>query len=112
MAVTRKTGSAVWRNRVRRLIREAIEIYRRKGTIPAIGRSLVDIGWEGRIEETFHKALRLNRRSVVGRAKLPGLIYSLGVYRIDAHSGALTAIGRHATAGNPNWIEMLEWPDA
>jgi len=36
----------------------------------------------------------------------------MGVYRIDAHSGALTAIGRHATAGNPNWIEMLEWPDA
>ncbi len=45
----------------RRLIREAVEIYRRKSTIPAIGRSLVDIGWVGRIEETFHKALRLNR---------------------------------------------------
>ena len=45
----------------RRLIREAVEIYRRKSTIPAISRSLIDIGWQGRIEETFHKALRLNR---------------------------------------------------
>ena len=58
--------------RQRRLIREAVEIYQRKGTIPAIRRSLVEIGWEGRIEETFRKALRLNRRSVVGRASGSG----------------------------------------
>ena len=38
----------------RKLIREAVEIYRRKGTIPAISRSLTDIGWQGGIEETFH----------------------------------------------------------
>jgi hypothetical protein len=31
-----------------------VEIYRRKSTIPAISRSLIDIGWQGRIEETFH----------------------------------------------------------
>ena len=68
----------------RRLIREAVEIYRRKGTIPAISRSLTDIGWQGGIEETFHKALRLNRCSLVGHSKLPGLIYSLGVCRIES----------------------------
>jgi len=94
----------------RRLIREAIEIYRRKGTIPAIGRSLVDIGWEGRIEETFHKALRLNRRSVVGRAKLPGLIYSLGVYRIDSDNlvqGVRDALPFHHPAGTR--VFFLQW---
>jgi len=94
----------------RRLIREAIEIYRRKATIPAIGRSLVDIGWEGRIEETFHKALRLNRRSVVGRAKLPGLIYSLGVYRIDSDNlvqGVRDALPFHHPAGTR--VFFLQW---
>lgn len=94
----------------RRLIREAVEIYRRKGTIPAIGRSLVDIGWEGRIEETFHKALRLNRRSVVGRAKLPGLIYSLGVYRIDSDNlvqGVRDALPFHHPAGTR--VFFLQW---
>ena len=94
----------------RRLIREAVEIYRRKSTIPAIGRSLVDIGWEGRIEETFHKALRLNRRSVVGRAKLPGLIYSLGVYRIDSDNfvqGVRDALPFHHPAGTR--VFFLQW---
>ncbi len=57
--------------RQRRLIREAIEIYRRKGTLPAIGHALADLGWQGHIEETFRQALRLNRRAVVGRVKLP-----------------------------------------
>ena len=94
----------------RRLIRETVEIYRRKSTIPAIGRSLVDIGWEGRIEETFHKALRLNRRSVVGRAKLPGLIYSLGVYRIDSDNlvqGVREALPFHHPAGTR--VFFLQW---
>jgi phage tail-like protein len=68
----------------RRQIREAIEVYRRKATIPAIGRSLTDLGWQGEIEETFHSALRLNRRAKVSNAKLPGLIYSLGVYRVES----------------------------
>ena len=68
----------------RREIREAIEIYRRKGTLPAIGRTLAEDGWSGRIEETFRQALRLNRRGVVGRSKLPGTIYSLGAYRVES----------------------------
>lgn len=70
--------------RQRRLIREAIEIYRRKGSLPAIERVLADLGWRGRVEETFRQALRLNRRAMVGRAKLPGTIYSLGVYRVES----------------------------
>lgn len=65
-------------------IREAIEVYRRKATIPALSRSLTDLGWQGEIEETFRTALRLNRRATVSRAKLPGQIYSLGVYRIES----------------------------
>ena len=68
----------------RRDIREAIEIYRRKGTLPAIGRALAEDGWSGRIEETFRQALRLNRRGVLGRSKLPGTIYSLGAYRVES----------------------------
>lgn len=70
--------------RQRRQIREAVEFYRRKGTIPAIRRSLVDIGWEGWIEETFRSAFRLNRRARLNTKKLPGEIYSYGVYRIHS----------------------------
>ncbi|MCC7556621.1 MAG: hypothetical protein KO254_11035 [Methanoculleus marisnigri] len=94
----------------RRSIREAIEIYRRKATIPAIGRSLTDLGWQGRIDETFRKALRLNRRSIVGRAKLPGLIYSLGVYRIDSDNivqGIRPGLVFHHPAGTK--VFFLQW---
>jgi phage tail-like protein len=94
----------------RRLIREAIEIYRRKGTIPAVGRSLSAVGWQGRIDETFHKALRLNRRSTVGRAKLPGMIYSLGVYRIESDNivqGIRSGLDFHHPAGTR--VFFLQW---
>jgi hypothetical protein len=94
----------------RKLIREAVEIYRRKGTIPAISRSLTDIGWQGGIEETFHKALRLNRRSLVGRSKLPGLIYSLGVYRIESDNivqDVRPALTFHHPAGTK--VFFLQW---
>lgn len=67
----------------RREIHEVIESYRRKGSIPAIHRSLTNVSWEGRIEETFRKAMRLNKRSRIG-VKLPGRIHSLGVYRIES----------------------------
>ena len=66
----------------RQRIKEAIPLYRRKGTIPAIRRSLTDLGWQGQIEETFRSALRLNRRSKLEAARLPGRIYSLGVWRV------------------------------
>ncbi len=70
----------------RREILEIIEQYRRKGSIPAIRRALINVGWQGEIEETFRSALRLNRRSVITRAKLPGELYSLGVYRIGSRN--------------------------
>lgn len=67
-------------------IQEIVEQYRRKGSIPAIRRALINVGWQGEIEETFRSALRLNKRSVITRAKLPGELYSLGVYRIESRN--------------------------
>ncbi|MGB9619881.1 MAG: phage tail protein [Armatimonadota bacterium] len=69
-----------------REIREIVEQYRRKGSVPAIRRALINIGWQGEIEETFRSALRLNKRSVITHAKLPGELYSLGVYRIESRN--------------------------
>ena len=66
-------------------IKEVIEFYRRKGTIPAMHRSLVRIGWEGEIKETYRETIRLNRRAQIGMAKLNGRRYSLGVYRVESH---------------------------
>lgn len=70
----------------RREIHEIVEQYRRKGSIPAIRRALINVGWQGEVEETFRSALRLNRRSMIARAKLPGELYSLGVYRIESRN--------------------------
>jgi len=70
----------------RREIHEIVEQYRRKGSIPAIRRALINVGWQGEIEETFRSALRLNKRSVIARSKLPGELYSLGVYRIKSRN--------------------------
>lgn len=70
----------------RREIREVIEQYRRKGSVPAIRRALINVGWQGEIEETFRNALRLNRRAVIAHAKLPGRIHSLGVYRVESRN--------------------------
>ena len=98
----------------RREIREAIETYRRKGTLPAIGRALADHGWSGRIEETFRQALRLNRRAVVGRSKLPGSIYSLGAYRVKSDTvipGLRERLAFHHPAGTRafflQWLALL-----
>ncbi len=91
-------------------IREAIEIYRRKGTLPAIGRALAEDGWSGRIEETFRQALRLNRRGVLGRSKLPGSIYSLGAYRMISHTvtpGLRDRLRFHHPAGTR--VFFLQW---
>ena len=103
----------------RREIREAIEIYRRKGTLPAIGCALADHGWRGRIEETFRQALRLNRRAVVGRSKLPGAIYSLGAYRVESDTvtpGLRDRLAFHHPAGMRafflQWLALLMSPGA
>ncbi len=94
----------------RREIREVVEQYRRKSTIPAIRRALVDIGWKGEIEETFRKALRLNKRSVANHAKLPGRIHSLGVYRVECRNlvpGVRAALAEHHPAGMK--VFFLQW---
>lgn len=94
----------------RRLIREAVEIYRRKGTIPAIDRSLASIGWEGQIEETFRSTLRLNSRSRLSSAKLPGNVFSLGVYRVHSLNlaeGVRDALSFHHPAGTRAFF--LQW---
>lgn len=94
----------------RREIREVIESYRRKGSIPAIQRSIINVGWEGKIDETFRKALRLNKRSRISDAKLPGRIYSLGVYRIECEnliSGLREALMPHHPAGMKTYF--LQW---
>lgn len=96
--------------RQRREIRQAIEFYRRKGSIPAIGRSLHRVGWEGRVTEAFHNVLRLNRRAVVGASKLPGRIHSFGTYRIesnDVYHGIREALLPHHPAGTR--VFFLQW---
>ncbi len=70
----------------RREIAEIVEQYRRKGSVPAIRRSLINVGWQGDIKEMFRGALRLNKRSIITRAKLPGRIHSLGVYRVECRN--------------------------
>ena len=95
----------------RRRIREAVEIYRRKGTIPAIQRDLSALGWQGELEETFRSALRLNSRSRMGGSKLPGLVFSLGVFRVlcknqtDRLRQAL--VFHHPTGTRCFWLQML-----
>jgi phage tail-like protein len=95
----------------RRRIRETVEIYRRKGTIPAMQRDLAALGWQGELEETFHSALRLNARSRVGRSKLPGLVFSLGVFRVlckNQTDGMRQALALHHPAGTRCfWLQML-----
>jgi phage tail-like protein len=94
----------------RREIREIVEQYRRKGSIPAIWRSLTNVGWEGRIDETFHSALRLNKRSAANHAKLPGRIHSLGVYRVECRNlvpEVRAALAEHHPAGMK--VFFLQW---
>ncbi len=94
----------------RREIAEIVEQYRRKGSIPAIGHSLINVGWEGEIDETFRSALRLNKRSCTNASKLPGRIYSLGVYRIiceNITSGLRDALREHSPAGTK--VFYIQW---
>ena len=86
----------------RNIIREAVPIYARKATIPAIRRSLTEIGWSGELEETFRRAFRLNSRPLLNSSKLPGLIHSLGVYRViclNQTGGLRDALTFHHPAG-------------
>lgn len=68
----------------RRALREAVEFYRRKGTIPAIVRSLENIGWRGRLYETFRGMVRTNRRARLNGLRLAGTVFNQGVYRVES----------------------------
>lgn len=98
----------------RRRVREAVEIYRRKGTIPAIERDFNALGWQGELQETFRSALRLNARSRLSKAKLLGLVFSLGVFRVlclNQTEGLRDALVFHHPAGTRCfWLQfLLEW---
>jgi phage tail-like protein len=68
--------------RERKLLKLAIETYRRNGTMPSLGFDLRVADFEGDAEETYPKALRFGTRSRLAQAKLPGRVYGLGVYRV------------------------------
>jgi phage tail-like protein len=98
----------------RRRVREAVEIYRRKGTIPAIERDFKALEWQGELQETFHSTLRLNARSRLSNAKLPGQVFSLGVFRVlclNQTEGLRDALLFHHPAGTRCfWLQvLLEW---
>jgi len=86
----------------RRALREAVEFYRRKGTIPAIVRSLENIGWRGRLFETFRAMLRMNRRARLNAFRLAGTVFNQGVYRVESDNimpGIRTVLAPHHPAG-------------
>jgi phage tail-like protein len=86
----------------RRALREAVEFYRRKGTIPAIVRSLENIGWRGRLIETFRAMLRTNRRARLNAFRLAGTVFNQGVYQIESDNivpGVRTVLAPHHPAG-------------
>lgn len=86
----------------RPVLREAVEFYRRKGTIPAIVRSLENIGWRGRLFETFRAMLRTNRRARLNAFRLAGTVFNQGVYRVESDKivpGVRSALTPHHPAG-------------
>lgn len=93
----------------RRAIREAIERYRRLGTLGGLRRDLQALGWQGDIIETHRQVLRLGTRGRLNRQKLPGQRYNLGIYGITgmvSSQMALQAVlDQHHPAGTRRWIE-------
>ena len=86
----------------RRLLREAIPFHRRKGTVPAVLRSLEDLGWRGHLEETFRGMLRTNRRARLNSLRFAGTVHNQGVYRIASDNivpGVRDALAAHHPAG-------------
>ena len=100
----------------RRLIREAVESYRRKGTLPVLMQELSNSGWQGHIEETFKQTCRLNNRSRLATSRLPGKLYSLGVYRVVSDSQSENVrkiVEKHHPAGTAVFFGqgMVAGPD-
>lgn len=93
----------------RRAIREAIERYRRTGTLAALRRELLALAWLGQIIETHVFVLRLNTRASLNHQKLPGPHYNLGIYGVtgvDPDDDVIREIlDRHQPAGTLRWTE-------
>ncbi|MHB9023479.1 MAG: phage tail protein [Armatimonadota bacterium] len=94
----------------RRAIREALERYRRLGTLAGFQRDLQALGWQGTIIETHRQVLRLGTRGRLNRQKLPGHRYNLGIYGVTGVAPADQAIRRvlegHHPAGTRRWTEV------
>jgi phage tail-like protein len=97
----------------RRAIREAIERYRRLGTLAGLQRDLQALGWQGTIIETHRQVLRLGTRGRLNRQKLPGTRYNLGIYGVTGVPASDTAIwlvlDQHHPAGTRRWTEDDVW---
>lgn len=93
----------------RRDIREAIERYRRLGTLGGLRRELQAVGWQGEIIETHRQVMRLGTRSTLRRQKLPGQRYNLGIYgvtRVEAADQTINLVlTHHHPAGTRRWTE-------
>lgn len=90
-------------------IMEALERYRRQGTLVALSRELTAHGWQGEIVETHQRVMRLNRRCRLNRQRLPGLHYNLGVFLVDCLTlveGVAEIVARHQPAGTRGWIRQ------
>lgn len=93
----------------RRAIREAIERYRRLGTLGGLQRELQAVGWQGEIIETHRQVMRLGTRSTLRRQKLPGQRYNLGIYGVTDippdNTTRQAVLDRHHPAGTRRWTE-------
>lgn len=91
----------------RQRIQEAIERYRRRGTVSGFAHELRQLGWGGQIVETFRSVMRLNHRSKLNHQKLPGRRHNHGIYGITeplvTDEFRNTAI-RHQPAGTIMWL--------
>lgn len=97
----------------RREIREAIERYRRLGTLAGLRRDLLALGWQGTIIETHRRVLRLGTRGRLNQQKLPGTRYNLGIYGVTGAPTSEPAIwlvlDMHHPAGTRRWTEDDVW---
>jgi phage tail-like protein len=93
----------------RRAIREAIERYRRLGTLAGLRRDLQALGWQGAIIESHRQVLRLGTRGRLNRQKLPGPHYNLGIYGVTGvpatDQAILQVLEQHHPAGTRRWTE-------
>lgn len=96
----------------RRAIREAIEQYRRLGSMSGLQYDLHMLEWSGEIIETHHQVMRLGTRSQLNQQKLPGHFHNLGIYQVTdiapTDQQLLEVLDKHHPAGTRRWTEESE----